>query len=99
MRSLRMATPRRPSSSGLGALHVCHQGDVAGWRLLLENVHQLPSVLAERVQDVARVVGKKRGHEVLPLLHANLLAIGTVPVESWRRDALPANGQPDRAVG
>src|SRR5207245_1979028 len=55
----------------LGALQVGHQRDVAGGGLLLKNVHQLPSVLTEGVQDVARVVRQERRHEVLPFLHAH----------------------------
>src|SRR5712691_1019532 len=55
----------------LWALQVGHQRDVACGGLLLKNVHQLPPVLTEGVQDIARVVRQERRHEVLPFLHAH----------------------------
>src|SRR5918994_4290855 len=49
------------------SLQVCDHRDTPCRRLLLEDRHELPAVLAEVVQDLAGVVLEQRRNEILPL--------------------------------
>src|SRR5712691_7154600 len=62
-----ITVPLRPS--GLLALEIRDERGAAHRVLDLQDRHELPSVLAERVEDLSGVVLQQRRHEVFPRRH------------------------------
>ena len=72
------AATRPLGGLGLRSLHVRDEALAAHRVLDLRDGDELPAVLAERVQDLSRVVLQQRSDEVLPPLHRVILPSGRV---------------------